>query len=204
MTAGSGVDLVAYPELPERAGVPAVLFAGRLLRNKGVGEFVTAARIVAARGVPAEFLMAGTVDPGNPQTLTEGEIDALRAEGLVAVLGQRSDMAALIAKAHIVAFPAYYGEGIPKILIEAAACGRAVVTTDHPGCRDAIVPGETGLLVPPRDGEALADVIAALLADDVRRRTMGRAGRRLAVRCFGVESVIASHLAIYRELGDGH
>ena len=203
MTAGPGVDLAAYPEMPERTGVPVVLFAARLLRNKGVGEFVAAARIIAARGIPAEFRLAGTLDPGNPQTLTEGEVDALRVEGRVAVLGQRSDMAALIAGAHIVALPTYYGEGMPRILLEAAACGRAVVTTDHPGCRDAIVPGETGLLVPPRDAEALAEAIATLLADGVRRRAMGRSGHRLAVLRFGIESVIASHLAIYRELVDG-
>ncbi|KAB2855912.1 MAG: glycosyltransferase family 4 protein, partial [Bauldia sp.] len=103
----------------------------------------------------------------------------------------------------VVALPSYYGEGVPKVLLEAAACGRAVVTTDHPGCRDAIEPGVTGLLVPVRDADSLAQAIASLLLDPDRRQAMGAAGRRLAVREFGIAGVTDQHLRIYAALERG-
>jgi glycosyltransferase involved in cell wall biosynthesis len=115
-------------------------------------------------------------------------------------LGHCPDVPSLYSQAHIVTLPSYYGEGLPKSLIEAAACGRVVVTTDMPGCRDAIEPGVTGLLVPARDVVALADAIEQLIRDDVLRKAMGRAGRNLAEREFGIENAVSAHLQIYREL----
>jgi len=113
-------------------------------------------------------------------------------------LGYRTDIPELFAKSNIVTLPSYYGEGLPKVLIEAAASGRAVVTTDHPGCRDAIVPDQTGLLVPVRDPSALADALEYLINDNELRHRMGCAGRELAKREFGIETVINAHLNIYR------
>ncbi|WP_028874766.1 glycosyltransferase family 4 protein [Tepidiphilus margaritifer] len=196
---GSGVALEDYPYLPEPEGIPVVSFAARLLRDKGVYEFIEAARQLRMRGVKARFWLIGAPDPGNPTSVSAAEIERWRAEGVVEVLGYRNDIAALFARSHVVVLPSYR-EGMPKVLIEAAACGRAVVTTDRPGCRDAIEPGESGLLVPARDTNALADAIERLIRDPELRRRMGEHGRRLAEREFAIEKIVAAHLAIYREL----
>lgn len=179
---GSGVDLDVYPYIPEPpSAVPVVCLAARLLRDKGVVEFAEAAAILKERGVKADFQLIGSVDSGNPASVTEEEIAVWRDRGLVEVLGHRNDVASLFANAHIVTLPSYR-EGLPKVLIEAAACGRAVVTTDVPGCRDAIDPNVTGLLVPARDAVALADALQSLIDDPALRKRMGAAGRSLAER----------------------
>lgn len=197
---GSGVDLVEYDYHPEREGVPVVLFAARLLRDKGVTEFVKAAEILKKREVLAQFLVVGDPDFGNLTSVTQQELDRWAAEGYVTSLGFRRDINKLFMEAHVVVLPSYYGEGLPKVLVEAAACGRAVVTTDHPGCRDAIDPDITGLLVPIKDPIALADAIEKLIKDPELRKRMGRAGRELAEREFGIEKIVQQHLDIYREL----
>ena len=196
---GAGVRLAEFRHLPEAEGTPVVLMPARMLIDKGAAEFVAAARILRARGIGARFLYAGGPDRHNPASVPPEMLAEWQADGLVEFLGHRDDMPALMAAAHIVALPSYR-EGLPKALIEAAACGRAVVATDTPGCRDAMEPGETGLLVPARDAEALADAIGALIEDPGRRRKMGLAGRALAEREFRVEAVAAEHLRIYAEL----
>lgn len=196
---GSGVALVAYPVQPEPPGVPVVTFAARLLKDKGVQEFVQAARMLHSRGVSARFWLAGALDPGNLTSVAEQELSCWRDEGVLQVLGHQTDIAGLFARSHIVVLPSYR-EGLPKTLIEAAACGRAVVTTDVPGCRDAITPGVTGLLVPARNARALADAVQHLLEHPQQRIRMGEAGRLLAEREFAIEQVVAAHLAIYQEL----
>jgi glycosyltransferase involved in cell wall biosynthesis len=173
---GSGVALADYPMVPETDGVPVVAFAARLLKEKGVLEFVEASRILKNRGVDARFWLIGTPDPGNPSSVDASDVAGWAAEGLIESFGYRDDIAALFAQSHVVVLPSYYGEGLPKVLIEAAACGRAVVTTNHPGCRDAIESGKTGVLVPVRDATALADTVQILLADAGLRRRMGEAG----------------------------
>ncbi len=200
---GSGVAMENYPFVPEPEGEPVVSFAARLLKEKGVKVFVDAARQLKARGVHARFWLIGSTDPGNPATITEQDLSKWRAEGVVELLGYRGDIASLFAQSNIVALPSYYGEGLPKVLIEAAACGRAVVTTDHPGCRDAIEPDETGLLVPLRDSDGLADAIEYLINNPDRRRAMGCAGRELAERAYAIEKVVDAHLEVYRELYAG-
>jgi glycosyltransferase involved in cell wall biosynthesis len=164
-----------------------------------VREFVQAARILKSRGIAVTMRIAGAPDQGNPTAVAAAELAEWQDEGIVDFLGHRSDMAAVLADAHIVALPSYR-EGLPKVLIEAAASGRAVVTTDVPGCRDAIEPGVTGLLVPAKDAQALADAIATLVADPLRCQKMGAAGRILAEAEFDVSRVAAEHLKIYREL----
>lgn len=199
MIRGAGVDLTHYSALPEPAGRPVVSLAARLLVDKGVGEFIEAARLLKQRGVDVRFCLIGDTDPGNPSSLTSNDLDALHEEGLVELLGFRKDVAQLFANSHIVVLPSYR-EGLPKALVEAAACGRAVVTTDVPGCRDAIEPDVTGLLVPVRDPSALADAIQRLIDDPKLRQQMGRAGRELAEREFAIEKVVRQHLDIYQEL----
>lgn len=197
---GSGVDLREYLAVAEPPGRPVVVMAVRLLREKGVAEFIEAARQLRSAGVTARFLLAGSPDSGNPSSVTAAELNAWRSEGSVELAGHCSDVAALFAGAHLVVLPSYYGEGLPKVLVEAAACGRAVVTTDSPGCRDAIEPGVTGLLVPPRDATSLAASIRRLLDDTELRRSMGRAGRALAERRYGIDQIVAVHLRLYDEL----
>lgn len=196
---GSGVSLVAYPMRPEPEGVPVVTFAARLLKDKGVREFIDAVRVLKERGVVAKFWLAGSPDQGNLTSISENEQSLWRKEGLVEILGYRSDIPDLFANSNIVVLPSYR-EGLPKVLIEAAACGRAVVTTDVPGCRDAIEPETTGLLVPVRDAKALADAIQSLIEAPLRRKQMGAAGRALAEREFALEKVVEAHLVIYQEL----
>jgi len=200
---GSGVDLGAYPALDEPAGdTVKVVMAARLLREKGVFQFVEAARILQARSPQprVRFALVGEPDPGNPSTVLAHELDAWRQEGVVDVLGFRGDIAQVFAQSHIVVLPSYYGEGLPKVLIEAAACGRPVVTTDHPGCRDAIVPDVTGLLVPVKDSLALADAVQWLVDHAEQRKQMGRAARIFAEETFSVDRVVDQHLQIYEEL----
>ena len=200
---GAGVAIADYPCLPEPDGTPVISLAARLLRDKGVYDFVQAAYIVKARGIDADFRLIGAPDPGNPHSVTDAEIDRWRVEGVISALGFRTDIAALYAGSHIICLPSYYREGLPKALIEGAACGRAVVTTDHPGCRDAILPGKTGMLVPPRNPAALADALCHLIEHPDIRQKMGREGRRFAEENFAIEHVISEHLRIYHDLCDG-
>lgn len=197
---GAGVDLDAYRATPEPPAPPVVVtMVARLLRDKGVQEFVAAARLLRERGVPVTMQLVGGLDAGNPTSATQDDVDAWQRDGGVQALGERSDVAALYAAAHIAVLPSYR-EGLPKSLIEAAACGRAVVTTDVPGCRDAIEPGVTGLLVPVRDASALADAIARLAEDAALRQSMGTAGRALAEREFDINQVARIHVALYDAL----
>lgn len=203
MIRGSGLALADFPALPEPEGTPVVAFAARLLREKGVVVFVEAARIMKSRGVAVRMQVIGGPDPEHPSAIPPAEVEAWQHEGVVEVLGDRADIAACFAAANVVALPSYYGEGLPKVLIEAASCGRAIVTTDHPGCRDAIEPGVTGLLVPPRDAVALADAIERLLRDPDLRQHMGRAGRKLAEREFAIRRTVQAHFAVYRAVLPG-
>jgi glycosyltransferase involved in cell wall biosynthesis len=197
---GSGVSLADYPVVPEPDGIPIVVFVARLLWQKGVREFVEAARQLRTEGTEARFWLVGDIDPANPSSLSSSDLAEIEAEGLVDVLGYRKDVPVLLQQANMVVLPSFYGEGLPKALIEAAASARAVVTTDVPGCRDALIAGETGLLVRPRDSVALANAIGTLLADPVRRRAMGLKGREFAEKTFDIRQVVAAHLKIYADL----
>ena len=196
---GSGVKLEDFPYLPCPSGKPVVVMAARLLRDKGVLEFVEAAKLLRGRGIEVVMRIVGSHDPGNPTSLTQQEFEYWKHNGPVEFLGFRKDIAAQYAKANIVCLPSYR-EGLPKSLVEAAACGRAVVTTDVPGCRDAIIPEVTGLLVPVKDPTALANAIQKLIEQPVLRQRMGKAGRELAEKEFAIEKIVYEHLEIYQEL----
>lgn len=197
--AGSGVDLQRFSPQPEPDGVPVVLLCARLLWHKGVGEFVAAARLLKERGVEARFVLAGEPDQANPSAIPQEQLSSWVQEGIVEYLGWVDDMPQLLAGSSVVCLPSYYGEGLPKALIEAAAAGRPIVTTDMPGCRDAVRSGDNGVLVPPRDAAALAEQLARLLADPPLRRQMGARGRLRAQQEFGADSVIRQTLALYSE-----
>jgi len=198
---GAGVDTRAIRPTPEPAGRVRVVMISRMLWDKGVGEFVAAARLLRARHIDAEFVLVGGVDPENRASLDERQLRCWRAEGVVDWLGHRDDVPAVLADSHIVALPSYR-EGLPKALLEALAAGRPIVSTDVPGCREVVNPGGNGLLVPPRDAEALADALACLIQNPALRQRFGAAGRRLAERAFSNEHIERATLELYAAMLD--
>lgn len=200
MIPGSGVDLTAYTVKPEPIlENSVVVMASRLLKDKGVFEFVEAARILKLSNVPVRMRLLGEPDLGNPTSVSPDQIKHWRQEGIVDLPGFNRDVAKEYEQSNIVCLPSYR-EGLPKALVEAAACGRAVVTTDVPGCRDAIVPNITGLLVPVKNSKSLAIAIEKLIANPQLRFQMGKAGRELAEKSFSIDVVVDQHLSIYKEL----
>jgi glycosyltransferase involved in cell wall biosynthesis len=195
--AGSGVDLKRFHVTPEPSGIPMVLLSARLLWEKGVGEFVEAARLLKQRGIGVRFVLAGEPDVANPGAVPARDIAAWVREGIVEHAGWVRDMPKVLAESSIVCMPSFYGEGIPKSLIEAAAAARPIVTTDAPGCREIVHHDDNGLLVPPRNASALADAIARLLVDPALRARMGARGRTRAEEEFGIDLVIRQTLALY-------
>ncbi len=184
----------------EPAGVVRVVLLGRMLREKGVEEFVDAADELHARGVTAEFLLAGPTDPTNPGGLSLEKLNDWTSSGVVKYLGFVQDVPKLFSSCHIICLPSYYREGLPKSLVEAAACGRAIVTTDHPGCRDVVKNGVNGLLVPTRDGPSLAAALKRLIDDANLRHQFGAAGRELAASEFDLHIIVEQTLRVYEKL----
>ncbi len=196
---GSGVRLsdfsVERPAVPQRL----VVLPARMLRDKGVEEFVAAARLLKQNGCDWRFALVGTADYANPTSIPESQIKAWEKDRIIEWWGHCENMPLVYAQADIVCLPSYR-EGMPKCLLEAAAAGCAVVTCDVTGCREAVIPGQTGDLVPARNAAALADVLMKLIADSERRLLYGKAGRQLAARRFGIEAVLATTLSIYGKL----
>ena len=177
--------------------LPVVLMPTRLVHDKGVGVFIEAAKILKARGVVARFQIAGGITRNNPLAISEKEMIEMTKGGEVEWLGKVKDMPGLLARATIIAYPSYYREGVPKVLLEAAAAGKAIVTTDHVGCRDAVRDGENGLLVPVKNAPALADAIMKLLSDGGLRRKMERNSRMRAIKEFDVNLIVHQTLQVY-------
>lgn len=199
---GSGVDVTEFTPTEIPLAPPVVMLAARLLWDKGVGEFVAAARSVKRARPDIRFVVVGEPDPGNPGTVPEGQLHAWNEEGGVEFWGFRSDMREVLSQATLVVLPTYYPEGVPKILLEAAAMGRPMIATDAPGCREIVRVGETGWQVPARDAPALAETVLAALDDQPQLRALGRSARRLAVDEFSEEIVVHATLAVYGELLD--
>jgi glycosyltransferase involved in cell wall biosynthesis len=172
-----------------------------MLWDKGVGEFVAAATLLRGRGVQARFVLVGDPDPENPAAISESQLRAWRDGGAVEWWGFRSDASAVLEQASVVVLPSYR-EGLPKVLLEAAACGRPMVATDVPGCREVVQHMKTGLLVPARQAAPLADAIDQLLSDGGLRERLGANARTIAESMFGLQAVVAQTLAVYRELLD--
>ena len=200
MILGSGVDMEEYRQQPESDGVPIVLLASRLLWDKGVGEFVEAARILQREGAVARFILAGEGDDENPGSIRASQLETWQRQGDVEWWGRCSDMPTVFANSHIVCLPTSYGEGVPKVLIEAASCARPIVTTDAPGCREIVIDGENGILVPIKDVDALVRAIRKLLDSPDLRLRMGLAGRQLVKRKFSITTVVNETLAVYESM----
>jgi len=196
---GAGIDIDAFSPVSEPPGIPVVLLTARMLWDKGVGEFVEAARLLRKKGVSARFLLVGAPDPLNRAAIPEAVLRGWQAEGIVEWMGFRSDIAALLQASHIVCLPSYR-EGLPKSLLEALACGKPIVTTDVPGCREVVIDGVNGWRVPARDAAALAEAIGRLLGSAEQRHTMGAAGRRLAETEFAQTRIIAETMQVYKDL----
>lgn len=198
---GSGVDCARFA--PDSAKVPAdrvrVLLPARLLWDKGLAEYVEAARLLRQRAVPVDLLLAGDPDPGNPAAVPESDVRAWAAEGLLRWLGHVDDMPALFRSVDVVVLPSYR-EGLPKGLIEAGASGCALVATDVPGCREVVRHEVDGLRVVVKDGAALADAIERLVLDAGLRERLAAAARKTAVERFDERIVIRETLRVYDEL----
>lgn len=197
---GSGVDVNLFTPEPESQDVPVVVMACRMLWDKGVREFVQAARLLHAAGISARFVLVGKSDAENPTAVAVSQLVEWQQQGDVEWWGHREDMHRVFALSHIACLPTFYGEGLPKVLIEAAACGRPVVATDVPGCREIVRHGENGLLVPARDSQALAEALQQLILDPALRQRMGRRGREIVEAEFSVAKVASATLAVYRSL----
>ncbi len=196
---GAGVDTLAYAPTPEPDGDKLVVLPARMLWDKGVGEFVDAARQLGQRGTTARFALVGEPDEGNPASVSREQLLAWQKEGAVEWWGRREDMPLVYAQSHIVCLPSYR-EGLPKSLLEAASCARPIVATNVPGCRDVVRDGDNGMLVEPRDAAPLANALARLLADPELRLRMGQRGRERVLNEFSQERIVAQVLAIYREV----
>jgi glycosyltransferase involved in cell wall biosynthesis len=194
---GSGIDLRRFAPTPEPAGEPIVTMVSRLLWDKGIGELVEAARLLRQQHPGMRIRLVGSPDPENPASIGEDRLREWCREGLVEWSGPVDDVPTVWKQSHVAVLPSYR-EGTPKSLLEAAACGRPIVTTDVPGCRQVVREGVNGLLVPVRDSRRLAEAIARLVADKALRERMGASGRQLMEREFSQERVATETLRLYR------
>ena len=196
---GAGVDPNQFQLNRVISSPSLVVLVARLLWDKGIGEFVAAARILRQRGVQARFVIVGDVDPENRACIDSATLEAWRSEGVVELWGFRSDMPRVLAEATIACLPSYR-EGLPKSLLEAMAAGLPCVTTDVPGCREAVRDGDNGLLVPAREASTLADALETLLRNPDLAKRMGERGRQRLENEFSAQHVNESTLALYREM----
>jgi glycosyltransferase involved in cell wall biosynthesis len=199
---GVGVDIARFSPAPEPEGIPVVVLPARMLWDKGAGVLVEAARLLHAGTLPNErklrVALVGVPDPGNPDSIGEDTLRGWKAEGAVEWWGWQEDMSTVYSRCHIVTLPTVYGEGVPTALLEAAACGKPLVATDAPGCRDVVHHESNGLLVPPNDPAALAAALRRLVDDPDLRGRMGVASRQLVLEKFTTEQVNAATLQVYR------
>ncbi len=196
---GAGVDIDIFYPVPKQPGIPCVMLVGRMLWDKGIGEFVEAARILFDQGVQARFVLVGDTDPANPAAIPEDVLLEWHGKWGVDYWGRREDMPKVWQHAHIACLPSYR-EGMPKSLLEAAACGLPIVTTDVPGCQEVIIDGQEGLLVQPNDAKSLARSLKYLIEQPELRGAMGAKARARAEAVFCQEHVIAATFKIYDEL----
>lgn len=196
---GAGVNIDQFTPQPEPKDPPVVVLTARMLWDKGVGEFVEAARQLRLKGINARFLLVGAPDLGNPATISNEQLQAWHRDGVIEWIGHQNDIAAILASSHIVCLPSYR-EGLPKSLIEALAAGKPVVTTDVPGCREVVRNGGNGILVPPRNVHALVEALSQMLTNPKLRAQFGARGRARAETEFASHLIIKLTLSLYQEL----
>ena len=200
-TMGSGIDLKEYSYKPEiEAERLRVLFTARMVEDKGVLTLIEAAnKLRDSYKDRVEFFLCGGLDT-NPLAITKERLEALCDGTYIKWLGRRDDVQQLLESCHLFAFPSYYKEGLPKSCIEAAAVGRPIITCDSTGCRDTVIDGKTGFLIPAKDSDALAEKLRILFDDAALRREMGCNARKFAEEKFSIETVVQSHIDIYNSI----
>lgn len=194
---GSGVDLAVFSPEPEHDTKPMILFAGRLMWKKGVQVFIEAAKALQDK---ARFVVVGYTEATSPDTVPESDLRQWADDGIIEWWGKRDDMPAVFAQSHIVCLPGSYGEGVPRVLIEAAACERPIVASNIPGCREITRDGENGILIPAGDSDSLIEALEKLIVSPELRRKMGKRGREIVNEDFSLEMVNSQTLALYRKL----
>ena len=197
---GCGIELDIY--VPRPGGgkdIPQVVLMARMLWDKGVGEFVQAAKLLLARNISANLILIGGIDTENPTAISAEQLKIWQEEGIIKWWGRRDDIPEILQQSTIACLPSY-GEGLPRSLLEAASAGLPIVATDVPGCREAVINGENGYLVPPRNPTALADAIEKLLNDESLRRDMGVKSRALAEREFAVNKINNETISLYQHI----
>ncbi len=197
---GAGVCLSHFNVTPESGGTPLVILASRMIWDKGIAEFVKAARIVRELGFSVDFKLYGRVDLENPNSIPEKQLHAWTSEGVVTWGGESKNINNLFARSAIVCLPTFYGEGVPKVLIEAASCGRPIITTDTPGCNDIVHDGDNGILIEPKSVQSLVDALIVLLESAELRQSMGCNGRKRVESGFSMHEIIAETSDIYSRL----
>ena len=198
---GSGVDLDLFAEAPQPPRPPVrFLLASRLIEKKGIADYARAGAALRGKGLPVEFLLAGAPDESAPGAVSRARLEAWHANGDLIWLGARGDMPDLMASCHAIVLPSRYGEGVPRCLIEGAAVGRALIASDLPGCKEIVKDGESGIIVPQGDWQALARAAERLVLEPETCAAMGKAGRRHAETGFGDATVARATLAVYEEV----
>jgi lipopolysaccharide/colanic/teichoic acid biosynthesis glycosyltransferase len=187
---GSGVDTADYPHVPPPAGAPVFLVVARLMRDKGHYEFVEAAQRLKTRWPQARFQILGPFD-ANPASIDARDLEAWKKEGVVEYLGETDDVRPFLARSSVFVLPSYHREGLPRSILEAMSTGRAIITTDMPGCRETVEHGVNGFITPPKDASALADAMERFLTDPSLIESMGAASRARALSTFDVRIVNA-------------
>jgi glycosyltransferase involved in cell wall biosynthesis len=200
---GSGIEVERFRPLPEPAdGVVTVAYVGRMIEDKGVRTLVEAVRRVRARGIALRLVLAGSPDYDNPGSLTEAELRRWADDPMIEWVGHIEDVRSVWARSHVAALSSRR-EGLPKSLLEAAACGRPIVATNVPGCREIARRGENAILVPPDDPDALGEALVTLARDAELRRRYGMASRRIVLSDLSADRVGAAIVAVYKDLLDG-
>ncbi|WP_347988048.1 glycosyltransferase family 4 protein [Methylomonas sp. AM2-LC] len=196
---GAGVNMQQFVPTKKPDGLPIVILASRMLWDKGVGEFVEAAKIINKNTINARFVLVGAPDTQNPESIGENQLIAWQNAGCIEWWGHQDDMPSVFSQAHIICLPSY-AEGLPRVLIEAAASGLPIVTTNIPGCREIVHNAENGYLIPPKSIDSLVNTLNLLISNSGLRLEMGENGRNIAINGYSTEQVNRETLAIYEQL----
>ena len=197
---GAGVDIDKFSVAPEPEGTPIAVCVSRMLRDKGIYELVAAAQLLREKGISLVVRLVGPTDD-NPASIPKQVLNKWSDDGIVEIAGPSDDIAGEYARAHIAVLPSYR-EGLPKSLVEAASCGRPIVATDVPGCREVCIEGETGYRVPPYSVEPLADALERLAINPDLRRQFGENARLRAESNFAADTINLKTIATYEALLD--
>lgn len=194
---GSGVDTSHFSAMPMPEGDFTVGMVTRMLWEKGPADFIEAIKILRRKGMIVRGILAGTPDLSNPNSVSLNQLEEWAEETGIEWLGHVTDVRDVWTRAHVAILPSYYREGVPKCLLEAAACARPIITTDMPGCREIVKHKKTGFLVPARDAKALSEAIQKLYEDRELAIHMGKCGRELVLKEMSEEKVVEATLSLY-------